>query len=125
MLGRNAQSEAHVCATGKLVMLPGYKLSETDSVSLTFAPEGQDGGAKAATLAKDMSFTIQLLPGKYKVAFSVSAYPGEKGSEKRSEAFLKKLSAFSTDKTTLTYEVTSDSVQNVTVDLAHGAVEKN
>ena len=111
---------------GKLVLAPGIKLAPTDSVNLTFVPEAKNGTTAVADVsAADMTFSVKVPSGKYKVAFAITPYPGEKGSEKRAEAFATINKAFDPNSTTMTYEVTSDNVQDVTVDLAQGRITKN
>jgi hypothetical protein len=112
--------------SGKLVLLPGTNLVASDSVNLIFVPEAQGGKTVVADVSQnDLTFTAKVPPGKYKISFSVQPYAGESESEKRAEAFAQTNEAFSTDSTPLTYEVTGDPSQTVTVDLAQRRVAKN
>jgi hypothetical protein len=117
---------APVTVSGKIVLLPNTKYAETDVVVLTFVPTAADGkGGGAADVSKDLSFTARVVPGNYKIAFSIAPYAGSKDEEKRAEAFSKRYEGLSAAKTTITYEVTSDSNQNITVDLAQGKATRN
>ncbi len=111
--------------SGKLVLLPNTKLTDTDSVNLVFSAQESGGAGAQVTLNKDLTFTAKAQPGKYKIAVTVSAYPGEKDSEKRIAAFQKAYEVFALENTKLTYEVTSDAMQNITIDLAQGRAAKN
>jgi len=117
---------APVTVKGKIVLLPNTKYAETDTIVLTFVPTAADGkGGSTADVAKDLSYTARILPGNYKIAFSITPYVGSKDDEKRAETFAKKYEGFSPAKTPITYEVTSDSTQSVTVDLAQGRASRN
>lgn len=110
---------------GKLVLLPNMKLQETDTINLTFVPEGEGSSAVADVSAKDATFTAQVPPGKYKIALSVTPYAGTKDAEKREQAFVQKYAPFAPGTTPLRYEVSSEPVQTVTIDLAQGSVSPN
>jgi hypothetical protein len=117
---------APVTVNGKIVLLPNTKYAETDTLVLTFVSTAADGkGGGTADVAKDLSFTARVQPGNYKVAFSITPYTGAKDDERRAETFAKKYEAFSATKTPITYEVSSDSTQSVTIDLAQGKATRN
>jgi hypothetical protein len=119
-------SATPVTVTGKIVLLPNTKYVETDTIVLTFVPTAADGkGGGTADVAKDLTFTARVVPGNYKLAFSISPYAGTKDDEKRAELFAKRYDGLSAAKTAITYEVTSDSTQNITVDLAQGKATRN
>lgn len=111
--------------SGKLVLVPNTKLAETDSVNLIFSNTEPGGSGAQVSLNKDMSFTAKAQPGNYKIAVTISAYMGEKDSVARTSAFEKSYEAFSVKKTNITYEVTSEEKQNITIDLAKGRAAKN
>lgn len=111
--------------TGKLVLLPNTKLAEDDSITLIFSSQESGGAGASVTLNKDMTFTAKAKPGKYKIVVAVSAYPGSKDSDKRTASYKKNYDAFLLENTKLTYEVTSESPQNITIDLAQGRAAKN
>lgn len=113
--------------SGKVVLLPNVKFADTDTLSISFAPEkeGTPGYASTEVSVKDGSFSLKLQPGKYKVGFSVTPYPGTPDSERRAEFMTQKFEPFGVTKSSMTYEVTSDASQTITVDLAQGRVAKN
>lgn len=115
-----------VTVNGKLVMPKDVKLAETDSIVVTFTPEdaAKGKGATATVSPNELTFSLNAIPGQYKVAVAVQAYAGEKGSEKRSEMLANKLGKYDAANTGLRHEVTSDDPQTVTIDLAAGTVAK-
>jgi hypothetical protein len=111
--------------TGKLELPPKMTLAETDSVSVTFSPEEKsEGGTVADVSPKDLTFSTNVRPGKYKVAVTIQPYAGEKGSEKRTTALEPLNESFSVGKTQLRYEVVSGP-QSITIDLVRQTVTKN
>jgi len=120
-----------VTVNGKLV--PGnLKLAETDSVEISFSPEAP-GGKAASGMAKgnDPSFVVNsadgkgVEPGKYKVGVRIQPYMGSAGAAGRASALEKINKDYDPTKTKLTYEVTGDATQSITVDLAKGTVTKD
>jgi hypothetical protein len=111
--------------SGKLILPPGVKLAQSDMLSVTFVPEAKDGKTAVADVSPDHTFTTrQVMPGKYKITVAAQAYPGEKGFEQRTAAFENFNKQFEPGTTKLSYEVTQDPNQSITVDLAKGTVTK-
>lgn len=112
--------------SGKVILPPGMKLADNDSVTIAFIPEAKDVKTPIVDVAKDLTFkTNDTVPGKYKITFAAQAYAGEKGFEQRSAAFERVNKNFSAETTKLSYEVTQDPQQSITIDLAKGTVTKN
>jgi hypothetical protein len=116
-------SKKTVTVSGKVVM-PKVKLMDTDSITVTFTPEDNPTapGGTSSVSPKDLAFSVNVAPGKYKVAVTVQGYPGEKGSDKRDSEFANYFGKYGTGVTPLRYEVTSDPNQSITIDLAKGAI---
>jgi hypothetical protein len=118
---------------GKLVLPSGYTLQETDSVQVNFQPDSGKGKAATATVnAKDGTFDLVsggaakgVAPGKYKVIVQITPYAGMTDSIKRASAFESLNRKYDQAASTLTYEVTAGAPQEITIDLAKGAVTKN
>jgi len=117
---------------GKLVLPPNVKLAEKDLVTVTLVPEAKDTpGATGKVSHTDQTFELTIgpkkgvSPGKYKVAVSLQPYPGEPGSDVRTKGLASINKKYSSEKTPLTCEVTSDPNQSITVDLAKSKVTKN
>ncbi len=117
---------------GTLVLPSNLKLTDTDSVRVSFMPEDQKGQGYPATVSvADKSFVAQgpgkkgIPAGKYKVAVQLQPYMGSPDSEQRSAAFEQFNNAFNATNSRLTYEVTSESTQSITVDVPKGSVTKN
>jgi YbbR domain-containing protein len=119
-------SEKTSPVTGKLNLPSGLKLIETDSITVNFQPDeaGKTKGATIDVKGTDSSFTINVPPGKHKVAVTVKPYPGEKDSEKRGRDISQSIGMYQMGASSLRYEVT-DGPQNITIDLVKGAVNKN
>src|SRR5439155_23373531 len=116
-----------IVVKGKVVLPAGVQLDKNDSVSVRIVPESKDksgkGGASAGVNVSDLTFTLKdVAPGKYKAGATFSTY----GSTKQHEAEFKKLNEKYDPEgsSPLTYEVTSDSEQSITIDLAAGKVTK-
>lgn len=121
-----------VNVTGKLILPPGIKLDKTDIVQLSFVPEDSKATAGAVKpTPPDLSFVVKdsagkgIVAGKYKVTVKFDAYPGMADSQKRNEIFKQINQNYTLLKSKLTYEVTQDPEQAVTVDLTKGTVTKN
>jgi hypothetical protein len=111
---------------GKVVVPKQVKLADTDSIIVTFLPEGDPkaSGATATVNPKDMTFSTTVRPGKYKVAVTFQPYPGEKDSAKRAKELEPKVGAYTTESTPLRAEISSESPQTMTIDLAAGSISK-
>lgn len=110
--------------TGKVILPTNVKIVENDAINLTFAPDSKGTTVVAEVSSKDLTFSTQIPPGKYRVAVQITPYPGEKDSEKRATAFEKFNDTYNSNNTKLNYEVTADSNQSITVDLAQNRVAK-
>jgi len=115
-----------VRVTGKLVLPDKVKVAETDSINIVFAPEGEakGTGGSATVNPKDLTFSGEVPPGKYKVGVTITPYAGMKDTEARTKQLQQQIGAFNTGATPLRYEVTSDSGQSFTVDLSKPAISK-
>jgi hypothetical protein len=112
--------------SGKLVPPPNTKLVDSDSVQVTFVAEAK-GDKSVVVEVKDGSFsTKEIVAGKYKVAVSITPYAGEKGSQERTEYFNDFVNKDFTNTTTpLSYDVSSDAKQSITIDMGKKTVTKN
>ena len=121
-----------VTVKGKLVLPSTMKLAETDIVQISFVPQEEKGLAGSAKPSlTDLSFVVKdtngkgVVPGKYKVTVKFDAYAGMKDGQKRADAMKPINDSYGLLKSKLTYEVTLDEEQNITVDLIKGTVTKN
>lgn len=117
---------------GKLVLPPEVKLADNDTVKVTFIPDKTGAeGYSGKVSPSDLSFVVDsgnkkgVQPGKYKVAVSIQPYPGGEGTAERKQKLQPLNSAYDPGTTKLTYDVTSDSNQSITIDLTKGSVTKN
>lgn len=120
--------ESRVALEGKVNFPPSLKFADNDQFEVRFfSPESPTKGGAASGKAKDANFTVNNVPaGKYKVAVRVTPYPGEKGSESRAKLLEENLNKkYDAKSTPLTYDVTSDAKQSVTIDLTKNSVTKN
>jgi hypothetical protein len=109
-------SSKPVTVSGKVILPAKAKFTDTDTMSVTFVPDGEGGkSASTNTTPKDHTFTAQVLPGKYKVGVAAVVYSGTKDSENRSQAFEKIFAPFNSMTSTMKYEVTGDAT--ITIDL--------
>jgi hypothetical protein len=114
---------------GKLVLPPNLQVDKTDTGDVRLIPETRDksgkGGATANFNGSDLTFTLKdVAPGKYKVGVTLTPYPGKENKER--DATFKKINhQYDVEGgSKLTYEVTSDSEQSITIDLVAGTVTK-
>ena len=110
--------------TGKVILPKNVKVVENDAINLTFIPDPKGTSVVATVSPQDLTFSTQIPPGKYKITAEITPYPGEKESEKRATAFEKFNEKYNSTNANLTYEVTADANQNITVDLAQDRVAK-
>ncbi len=115
-----------VSVSGKLVLPPNVKLAESDSVGINFRPENPAHTASVGIFnAADQTFVANnLAPGKYKIGVQITPYAGQQGNDKRAAALAPLNQNFNISATKLTYDVTSESKQSITIDLAKGTVTK-
>jgi hypothetical protein len=117
--------------TGKVVLPANVKMAADDSVTILFAPEDPKGtSAPAEFTPSDNTFVAKgpegkgLPPGKYKVSVQITPYPGKPESAQRATQLSGINSAYDLANTKMTYEVTKDSSQSITIDLTKGTVTK-
>ncbi|MCI0465270.1 MAG: carboxypeptidase-like regulatory domain-containing protein [Gemmataceae bacterium] len=110
-------------------MPDNVKLTDKDSATVGLVPV--DKTAKGSTSGPispgDGSFTLKdVPPGKYNVTVSLQGYPGDKDSAKRDQLFAPLNKAYgAAGKKQLSYDVTSDPNQSITIDLKNGSVTKS
>jgi len=112
-----------VTVTGKVVLPPKVKVAETDSITVTFVREDDPSasGGSAAASPPGLTFETNMRPGKYKVSVRVQAYAGMKDSQNRERELAQQMASAPT----LSYEVTGDARQSITIGLVKGTVTKN
>ncbi len=117
---------------GTLVLPRNVKLMDTDSVRISFTPEDKKGQGYPAKLSvADNSFVAQgpskkgIPAGKYTVAVQLQPYMGSPHSERRAAYFASLNKNFNAAHSKLTYEVTAESPQTITIDIPKGTVTKN
>lgn len=117
-----------VALSGKITPPPGkLKFTDADQVQLAFIPEDKKIQSTSADVQKDLSFNVpKIPPGNYRVAITVQPYPGQPGSEQRTMMFEEFNKNYTPENSALKFEVTKEPPQqNITIDLAKGAVVKN
>ena len=123
---------SRVNVKGTLVPPPNLQLKDDDSVTISFVPEDKNAGLGAGPAvwnAADKSFVAKasdakgLPPGKYKIAVQIQPYTAA-DTDPRANDLSVINDAYASDKTKLSYEVTSDANQTVTIDLTSGTVTK-
>jgi hypothetical protein len=120
--------EKTATVSGKLVLPASAKLVDTDSVTVSFLPVDASKKAPITTYTPgDKSFTSkEVQTGKYKISVTVTPYPGEKDSPRRTPLFENINKAYQGNATKLEYELTTDPLQqSITVDLDKGTVTKS
>lgn len=114
---------------GTVVLPPNVKLAENDSATITFAGSGE-GTKQFATPINVADLTFQasgptgkgVIPGEYKIAVRLQPYAGGKSQHKPAcDAINDK---YSSGNSNLSYKVTEDPEQSITVDLTKGTVTK-
>jgi hypothetical protein len=112
-----------VTVDGKVVLPPKVKVSETDSITVAFTREDDATapGGTATASPTGLTFEANVPPGKYKISVRVQAYAGMKDSQKRERELAQQMASAPT----LSYEVTGDARQSITIDLVKGTVTKN
>src|SRR4051794_18198530 len=116
-------SSKTVTVDGKVVLPPKIKVAETDSITVTFAREDDATapGASATASPTALTFEANVRPGKYKVSVRVQAYAGMKDSQQRERELTQQMASAPN----MSYEVTGDARQSITIDLVKGTVTKN
>lgn len=115
-----------VTVKGTVILPQGTTLAETDATTVTFRPEEAGGMPSSAKIKADGSFVAtKVYPGKSKISLSLEPYPGSTPEIlKRKEAFRGLNKTFDANNSPLTYEVTSDPEQTITIDLPQKKVTK-
>jgi hypothetical protein len=114
---------------GTVVLPSNVKLQQNDMAAISFVPEADGGQAFTSQInTTDLSFVVQAVPGKnltagkYKISFRFQAYkPGESKEKKIFEGMNAK---YDSTKSKLSYDVTEEPQQSITVDLNKGTVTK-
>jgi hypothetical protein len=114
---------------GTVVLPSNVKLAENDSATVGFAPDGTEGQSFVAAInPADLSFVAKgpagkgITPGKYKITVNFQPYiPGE---SKQKAIFEDVNARYNAQNSRLSYEVTADSQQSITIDLSKGTVTK-
>jgi hypothetical protein len=115
---------------GTVVLPPQVKLEENDSLIVILVPEGENSVASPSPVKPDLSFVSMgptgkgVPPGKYKITVSLTPYMGSPEAEKRKPSLDPINKQYDSAHTKLSYEVTSDPQQSITIDLAKGTVTK-
>jgi hypothetical protein len=118
--------------SGKVVFPQQVTLQRDDLVSIVFDPEdagGKPGSGRVAV--DDKSFIARsadgkgILPGKYTIGLIITPYAGHPDYKKRAKALENFNNQYGATPTKLTYEVTSDGPQAITVDLVRSTVTRN
>jgi hypothetical protein len=117
---------------GKVILPGDVKLTDTDMARLSFIPEGKKGQVYPANVSKsDNTFVAHgtgkrgIPAGKYTIAVDLQPDLGSSDSKKRSALFDPINKKYDAVHSKLTYEVTAESPQSITVDLVKGTVTKN
>jgi uncharacterized lipoprotein YajG len=113
--------------SGKLVLPKDMKPSQNETVSIGFTPTDESATSAAAVYDRtDRSFVVKnIKPGKYTITVSILPYMGEKDTAKRKVAYDKLNKAYDPKSSKLTYDVTTEPNQSITVDVDKGTVTKS
>jgi len=104
------------------------KLEDTDSINVSFEPDGSGATAAASGSAKDQplmakgSNSTGVMPGKYKLAVKISPYQGQ--APERVRAMGEFSQQFAVATTPLKCEITAEPEQAITIDLDAKTVTK-
>ncbi len=123
--------------TGKLILPTGATIEKDDIAEVNFAPEEANGVAAEAKVSTDQSFTLKSaldrksgpMPGKYKVTVQIIPYdknadPKDKAKQDRLNQLKTLNEKYNVKNSPLTYTITSDNAQSVTIDLVKGTISK-
>ena len=113
--------------SGKVVLPQKTSFAEKDVVVIGFVPEAAGKGTVNPKFnGSDQSFvTSEIVPGKYKVTVQISPYPDPESKQRQPAIDALNKQFGQVDKTKLTYEVTNDAKQTITLDMGKGEVTKN
>jgi hypothetical protein len=122
-----------VTIQGKLIMPKNVPMGEPtgkegaqDTLTLTFLKEGEDKAFSIQVNPKELTFeSKEIIPGKYKVGFQVGLYAMPTGNPKRQYEVQMFNKAHAAQSSKMTYEVTAESPQSITVDLTKEQVTRN
>jgi hypothetical protein len=115
-----------VTVKGTLVLPANVQLAEKDTVRIVFAPEDSGiKGARAKFNPSDKSFVATGVPtGKNKVTVAISPYQKGAGSEQHAKDLDVLNQAYGGPKTPLSYEVSKDPEQSITIDVSTISIDK-
>lgn len=114
---------------GTVVLPPNVKLQESDSATVNFVPAA-GGGQQFASAIKPTDLTFEasgpegkgIAPGNYKITIRLQPYtPGESPQKRICDAINSK---YDSGNSNLSYTVTEDLQQAITIDLTKGTVTK-
>lgn len=115
---------------GKVILPSNIKLGESDSASINFNPETEgDPNLTAVVNPVDLTFTATGVkgkgtpPGNYKI--SVVLQPYTPGVSPLRQACDELNNRYSDGSTPLSYNLTEEPQQSITIDLSKGTVTKN
>lgn len=111
------------------VVSPKMKLEETDNIAVTFTPDGSGEPATATGSFKELPLVASrsnkpgVIPGKYKLTVVITPYAGMAKADR--VQYIKDFNkGFDASASKLTYEVTADPNQSITIDLGANTVTK-
>jgi hypothetical protein len=124
--GCSAKKEVSV--SGKLVLPADLERAENDGITIQFVPQDKSDtsvqSVRSGASSRDLTIApTAIYPGKYKIAVAFQPYPGPEQA-KRTALLAPVNKAFEAANTPLTYEVTLDKDQSITIDLAQKSVTK-
>ena len=109
--------------TGKVLLPDKVKLDTNDTATVRFVSDQKGGpGAVGKVNPSDLTFTVEVPPGSYKVGAEFVPYPGGKANDAHHKALKNLSERFDAENSKMTYTVTSDSNQTITVNLKEGKV---
>jgi len=107
------------------------KLEDTDEIAIAFVPT--DGSASAAgsgnfksqpiAITRTAPGTTGVVPGKYKITVKITPYAGM-GKSDRTQKLEDFSKAYNAEATKLTYEVTGEPEQSISINLENSTVTK-
>lgn len=114
---------------GTVVLPPNVKLEENDSATISFVPAAGAGEQFAVAIKpSDLTFEASgptgkgVTPGNYKITIRLQPYkPGESQEKRVFDAISRKYDAGNSN---LSYTVTEEPKQSITIDLTKGTVTK-
>jgi hypothetical protein len=121
-----------VTVKGKVILPPGVNLGNKGSLLVDFMPQDSGGTTAIGPCSlPDGSFEAKMpkgkgvLPGKYKIVVRMDPSPGVQDAQAQADKVKPFNQKFDKTNTKLTYEVTADPTQSITIDLNTETVKKN